>query len=137
MTDASPFGRWTTAARAVVLVTYSAAIIYFGTRPAPVLSVTSILSNDKLMHALAFGTVCVLAYRYLACLQPRQKTTAIVVLAVVYASVLGAALELIQSMVPCRSMEFADFVADVIGATLCGAIARRTHIERKLTRWGL
>ena len=129
--------RRTTALRVIPLVTCSLGIIYFGTRRSLTFPGDEILSHDKLMHAMAFGLLSVLAYRCLRYCCLRATSLRAAILAVSYASVLGVVLELIQATLPYRSMEFADFVADAIGASLCVVVAATSRLERELTCWRL
>jgi VanZ family protein len=123
------------AGRIVPLGAYSAAILYFGTSPAPSFPGDSILSQDKLLHALAFGGLAVLFYRCSGYFWPTMRNRLAILGSVGFATIFGAALELIQSTLPYRSMELGDLAADFVGAVLCVGVARRLHLERPLFAW--
>lgn len=128
--------RNTMAVRTVVVALYSLGIIYFGTRPQMDYIATSVLSHDKLLHALAFGGLGVVAYRCGRVVWPKLADNSVVLASIGFATALGALLEAIQACLPYRTMEFADLVADLVGATLCVVLAKRLGWERPLLRTG-
>jgi VanZ family protein len=73
--------------------------------------------SDKTLHGIAFGIFAWLACRAFRYASPATPTRAL--LRGFGASVaLGGGLELWQSLLPYRSAEFLDFVADAIGALI-------------------
>lgn len=118
--------------RTLALALYSIAVIYFGTRQHLSFPGDELLSQDKVLHALAFGGLGILAYRTASYLWPELKTRHVMASAIGFSSLVGAILELVQATLPYRSMEFGDFIADAIGATICVVVAKRTHLERPL-----
>jgi VanZ family protein len=120
--------------RLLVLCAYSAAIIYFGTRKQLAFPGDSVLSHDKLLHAVAFGGVGALSYRLLRYALPDQRQSQVVLESIGVAFILGASLEIIQARLPYRSMEFADLLADTIGAVLFVALAQWLRFDRELIR---
>ncbi len=124
-----------TIARLLLLALYSVAVIYFGTRQHLTFPGDEWLSQDKILHALAFGGLGILAYRSATYLWPQAQTRLVVASSIGFASLVGALLELIQATLPYRSMEFGDFVADAIGATICVIVAKHTRLERPLFGW--
>ena len=73
---------------------------------------------DKGAHVLLYGVLGVLAARSALVGARRWRTLLLVLLA---AAALGAVDELHQSFIPGRSMDWRDWVADVIGATAAAA----------------
>jgi VanZ family protein len=73
--------------------------------------------SDKTLHCVAFGILTWLACRAFRYLSPAAPGRA---LALGFASsvALGGGLELWQSLLPYRSAEFLDFVADALGALI-------------------
>jgi VanZ family protein len=128
-----PARSWRAAAgRILPLGAYSAGILYFGTSRPPSFPGDAILDHDKLLHACVFGGLSVLFYRCSGYLWPSMRNGIAALASIAFAAVFGAGLELIQARLPYRSMEFDDLVADVIGAALCVAVARRLRLERPL-----
>ncbi len=84
---------------------------------------------DKLAHAAAYALLCLLL---LAADRPRtaRRVWGFVALAIVY----GATDELHQSVVPARSADGWDLLADAGGAALCGAIWLRGVVRPAVAR---
>lgn len=77
---------------------------------------------DKMWHLLAFGGLTALLSRVLHYFRrplPRAMTTAALL-----SAGLGGLLELLQSLTPYRSADFADLAADVLGAALAYVMLR-------------
>lgn len=79
------------------------------------------LGLDKIAHFVAYAVLAALMLR--ATRRPRDWAT--FVLVVLAVSIFGAVDEWHQSFLPRRSMSFADWVADTLGA-LVGALAVRS-----------
>jgi uncharacterized protein YfiM (DUF2279 family) len=79
------------------------------------------LPLDKVAHFGAYAVLAALILR--ATRTPHEWRTALVVLVVV--SLFGAVDEWHQSFIPRRSMSFADWIADTLGA-VCGVLAARS-----------
>jgi VanZ family protein len=74
--------------------------------------------NDKLLHFIGFGCAAWLwcrAFRYLA---PETPARTAAVRGGLLSTALGALLELWQALLPYRSAELLDWVADALGALL-------------------
>ena len=77
---------------------------------------------DKVWHLLAFGGLAALLSRVLRHFgRPLQQAIAI---AALVSAALGGLLELLQSLTPYRSADFADFAADALGAGLAYLVLR-------------
>lgn len=118
--------------RLLVLSGYSAAIIYFGTRRQLEFPGDAVLIHDKLLHVIAFGGVGALSYRLFRFALPKRRQSLAILWSIGTACLLGASLELIQSRLPYRSMEFADLLADTIGAVIFVALAQWIRFDRAL-----
>jgi hypothetical protein len=113
-------------------VAYGVAIFWASSSPNPFpFAVGRFLSQDKLLHAIAFaglGAVLVRTLR-LAGVPPR----AWVALATIAASAYGLLDEWHQSFVPGRSPDPRDWIADTLGA-LAGAALAAALLRRRLAR---
>ena len=72
-------------------------------------------SFDKLAHFCVFGLLATLLFRLLPPASRNASTAVLVILAV---SLFGLSDEIHQSYTPGRFVEFADWVADTLGATV-------------------
>lgn len=122
----------TNMARIAMLGIYSVAIFYLGTRRAMKFPGDRILSFDKMLHAVVFGGLGVLGYRWFKHRWPGLRSQSVWALSVGLAAVLGALLEVVQAQLPYRTMEFGDLVADILGAAMCVACAERFRLERPI-----
>lgn len=111
----SPSLRWPRVFWPVLLAT----IIWIGSSRATVDTGPEIPFTDKAAHFLIYGLLATLILRVFFS-GPRAARH--VLLAVVLAALYGAADELHQSLVPERSMEFVDWIADTSGALLAAAL---------------
>lgn len=118
--------------RLVLLTLYAVAILFLGTRRTLTFPGDEILSYDKLLHAVAFGGLGVLGFRLLGYQLPHLRKRWINGLSIALASLVGLGLELIQSRLPYRSMEFADLVADIVGAFVFVLGAQRLRLDRPI-----
>lgn len=119
-----------TVVRVIEVLICTAIILYFGTLRIPHFRGDELLSHDKILHSIAFGGQALVLYRCLCVLFPRHSHSAWALVAIGYATLLGAILEILQSMLPYRSMEYADLLADFIGAVLFVGVAKRYSLER-------
>jgi VanZ family protein len=76
--------------------------------------------SDKTAHAIAFGLMVPLAVHAAAYVAPRLGFAARVFAAVAVASALGGLLEIWQLLLPWRTSEVLDWVADTLGAVAVG-----------------
>ena len=83
-----------------------------------------IVGIDKVGHFLVFGLLGALIART----QPRRRWW----LGIVVASLYGISDEFRQSLTPGRSVEFADWVADTVGALLSVTLYSRWTLYRKI-----
>ncbi|MEP7048974.1 MAG: VanZ family protein [Pseudomonadota bacterium] len=74
--------------------------------------------TDKLLHAAVFGGLTWLLSRALRFCLPQAALSKCLWLGALGASLLGALLELCQALVPYRSADPLDWVADSVGAGL-------------------
>lgn len=83
----------------------------------------SFLPGDKIGHFFAFGVMQLTFLRAGHFLWPEQSWARIVGLSIVAASLSGGLLELWQFLLPHRAAEWADFLADSLGALVLGTLA--------------
>ncbi len=79
-------------------------------------------ASDKVGHLIAFGLVQVTHARAGLYLWPRASWGRLILGSIVSATALGGLLELWQFLLPHRSSEWADFLADGIGAAVFGLL---------------
>jgi VanZ family protein len=84
--------------------------------------------SDKVVHALVYGGLALVALRASAGGRLTGITRVTSVAAWVIATVYGASDEYHQSFVPGRSAEIADLVADALGAALATGLAAASGI---------
>ena len=72
-------------------------------------------SFDKLAHFCVFGLLATLLFRLVP---PTSRTARIAILVILAVSLFGLSDEIHQSFTPGRFVEFADWVADTLGATV-------------------
>jgi VanZ family protein len=113
------------AGRTLQVLLYSLAILYFGTRRHLKITENELFSHDKLLHVLAFGGLAFVGYRCSRMLWASHSTLRAAWVAFGFAALMGLLLELIQSFLPYRSAEFADWVADACGAAAVLLFMRR------------
>jgi VanZ family protein len=102
--------------RALPALLYAAGIFYGGVIDLGPLPSVSFVATDKLLHALAFAGLAVLALFGLSSGSLRRRQ----VVAVCLSTGAGGLLELIQLALPYRSGDWLDLLADAVGA-LVGA----------------
>lgn len=108
-----PRGPWVDVLPAVL---YLLVLFWFGLTPLEKLPGPDFALADKVWHAVAFGGLALLLARvalFFGRPAPRAAW-----LGAAAATALGGALEVLQSFSPFRSADFADFVADALGAAL-------------------
>lgn len=97
-------------------------------------------SGDKVAHFVAFGIMVFFVARAVPYFRPDLTNGRRVVVAAMWTSGLGALLEVWQSLIPYRSAEVLDWVADTVGATvaalvlLLGGLAVGAHGRRRGNR---
>lgn len=89
-------------------------------------------SKDKLAHFLVFGLLATAILRtpVLKNLRPRS-----LIIAALLTSGYGGFDEIRQSFTPGRSVEFADWLADTIGAIVAVLVYAKWQVYRKLLEW--
>jgi VanZ family protein len=111
---------------------WTATIFWASSRPNPFPSLpASLLSHDKLLHAVAFGILSALLVGAFARGAARAGRTAAV--AVLLATAYGAADEWHQSHVPGRDADAGDLLADAAGA-VAGAAAAAVLLRPRRAR---
>jgi len=93
------------------------------------------IPQDKVKHFGAFGLLVFLLLRALRYEFPAAANGRLVGASIVGSSLVGALLEVWQLLFPYRSAEFADWVADTLGALLAGFLARQ-WLRRRSGRSG-
>ncbi|TVP81341.1 MAG: VanZ family protein [Puniceicoccaceae bacterium] len=90
------------------------------------------LSKDKIGHFFVFGLVATSILR-----TPRLRACRgrDLLIAVLLTSAFGCFDELRQSFTPGRSVEFADWVADTLGAIVAVSVYAKWHSYRRLLEW--
>lgn len=80
---------------------------------------------DKVLHAIVFGILAVLAYRaFLHQSSVRALAAHPAAMAIIFATIYGALDEYHQSFVPGRTMDAWDVAADVLGAIVATMIIK-------------
>jgi len=90
-----------------------------------------LVGADKWFHAAIYAVLVVLvAYALWA------RTPRVILIAVAVASLYGAGIEVVQSMLPFRSFETLDMLANAVGALLAGVVlwVLSSRIERKFEK---
>lgn len=77
--------------------------------------------QDKLLHMLAFGGFGLLTWRALRHLWPAKERLWLLVVSLGVGAFVGGALELWQALLPTRSADVFDWLADIAGAA-CAAL---------------
>lgn len=75
---------------------------------------------DKAVHGVEFGILCLLICWSISYAHVSAKNIYKIVLPIALTSIYGATDEFHQSFTPHRSVEFLDWVADTVGATIAG-----------------
>lgn len=102
---------------------YVGAVFYGGSVAQAPMPDVRIMPADKLMHCLGFAGMQITMVRALRYELPRFTYKQHLWLALAVCSALGAALELFQAMLPARTADLVDWVADTVGAgTAAGAM---------------
>ena len=90
-------------------------------------------SFDKLAHFCVFGLLATLLFRLLPPASRNARAAILVILAV---SLFGLSDEIHQSYTPGRYVEFADWVADTLGAAVAVLAYWRWNAYRRLLEFG-
>ncbi len=90
---------------------------------------------DKVIHGTEFGLLCALICWSISSARFSAKSIYRIALPITLASIYGATDEYHQSFTPHRSVEFLDWVADTVGATIAcfgwQALAYRQRTKEK------
>lgn len=89
-------------------------------------------SKDKLAHFLVFGLI---ATAILRTPKLRSRRCRDLCVAVLITSIYGCCDEFRQSLTPGRSVEFADWIADTLGAIVAVGVYARWHAYRRFLEW--
>lgn len=109
----------------VPAVAYLAVLFWMGLVPLQSLPGPDFELKDKAWHLLAFGGLAALCARAIAHFgRPPQLAARDAALS---AMLLGGLLELLQSLTRYRSPDWADFLADSLGAAIAYAVLRALH----------
>jgi VanZ family protein len=101
---------------------YLALLFWAGLIPLKSLPGPDFALADKVWHMMAFGALAALLSRVLRHFRcPLEQAIAV---AALVSAALGALLELLQSLTPYRSADFADLAADALGAVLAYVVLR-------------
>ena len=99
---------------------YVAFIFWLGSIHTSISIPQDFLPRDKVNHCGAFGLLVWLVVRALHFELPSKKYSRLIVASIGVSSLIGALLEAWQALLPHRTAEFGDWVADTIGALLAG-----------------
>jgi VanZ family protein len=110
-------------------VAYTAAILVVGSLPSSPSAVPQV--SDKTLHFIGFGVLAWLAQRAVRYLRPQAPLLLICVWGFALSGALGGLLELWQALLPYRTCEFLDWVADVLGAGLAAVLRLALHLGSK------
>jgi VanZ family protein len=80
------------------------------------ISGTTFIHEDKVLHFLAYGLLSILCARDLKAQKPFWSITKIKIITIIFASLYGLSDEFHQSFVPSRFASTADFIADCAGS---------------------
>lgn len=105
-----------------------------GTRAIAVPEIDLVLSKDKIGHFLVFGLLATSIVRVPNLRNQGFKGMAIAALITIS---FGGLDEFRQSFTPGRSVEFADWIADTLGAVVAVLAYRYIHLYRRLLEWPL
>src|SRR5688572_7453590 len=97
-------------------VVYASVIFVAGSLPQGPETEFVFAFQDKLLHMLAFGGFALLTWRALRHLWPAKERVWLLGVSLGVASFVGGMLELWQALLPTRSADVLDWLADVLGA---------------------
>ncbi|MEW6213984.1 MAG: VanZ family protein [Nitrospirota bacterium] len=83
---------------------------------------------DKIIHFIVYGITAVV---FLRVLRLKVSLTKSIVLSIIFASLYGFAMELLQSALHWREFSFSDELANISGALFFGIIYAVTDYRRK------
>jgi len=108
-------------------ILYVLAIFYAGSvEQGPEIQV-ELVAQDKLLHLVAFFGMQLTMFRAARWKLFELGTGRLALIALALTSAVGASLEFWQATLPYRSAEFADWVADVLGAGLAALLLRLVY----------
>ena len=102
-------------------VAYAAAIFVGGSLH--VSAAPKVAHGDKIVHALAFAGMALLAYRAVRFQWSTTTRTAQLVWGAAVSGALGGLLEIYQAFIPFRSADVLDWLADLVGAAIAMGVA--------------
>ena len=97
------------------LITYCILIFLQSSFPS-IESVPELPYIDKLLHFFAYAVLGALFLRVYKTLRIRNRLNLIIMLSILSSSLYGVSDELHQHFVPCRSAEWMDIFADILGS---------------------
>jgi VanZ family protein len=115
----------------VPAVLYVLAIFYGGSLEHPSPPDVPILPVDKLVHFFGFAGMQITVTRAVRYEVPRLGFARQLLVAALICSLLGAALELYQALLPTRSADVVDWVADTVGALTAAGVLWLVFQERR------
>ena len=95
---------------------YVVAIFYGGSAPNPELPEVTLFQADKMLHFIAFAGMQITMLRAVRYELEKLAFSRQLMLAAVLSTVVGGALELYQLLLPDRSADVLDLIADAAGA---------------------
>lgn len=110
-----PAGFWL---QVVPALLYSFAIFYVGSMEKDPTAELDFAAKDKLLHLLSFFVMALVNRPAIAYFWPSAGFRWLLVSTFVITSLEGAGLEIYQGMLPHRSAELLDWIADSVGALL-------------------
>ena len=131
MSDArrAPRGPSTALVRVGPAVLYVAAVFVMGS--VPLSGPPAPAGSDKVAHLVIFGAMVPILLRAVHYVRADESVRASLTIAMVGSSAIGALLEIWQSFIPYRSMEFLDWVADTVGAVAATALMLAVLARRR------
>ena len=100
------------------VIIYCALIFYISSWPAPDV-IPDFPHLDKLIHLLIYTICGALFLRAFKTLAIAENLKMVLALSIIASGLYGLSDEIHQHFVPCRTADFMDFLADIIGS-ICG-----------------
>lgn len=119
--------------KCILTIAYAFLIYYLSSQDTSSVPLPSY--NDKLIHFIVFGLLCLMICWSLSSLTMGNKWIYKIILAIGITSLYGASDEFHQSFTPNRSVDIFDWLADTAGAATAAfvwqIITRRWQIKKK------
>ncbi len=106
------------------VIIYCVIIFAVSSMPQPLPVKVEIPFFDKFLHIVEYGILSYLLIRALTGTQLRPNKSAIIIAAVILATLYGASDEFHQIFVPGRNPDISDLLSDFAGAVITGLIKR-------------